>query len=212
MSFMGMRRLQGIVSRDTSACTEDANEIVSMVGKLYVDMSTTTLQLLARKDECCMTSTDAATAVDAHRRCKEYVVRWCLSVQLEEAIDPDVYEVGAHWIESCPHLYGSDSALSDCASVRTKWTVEVVVHLHCLVHVWVQWTVISDCFVHIQRKDNCSFGVVAAVRNWSLDMTLSHGSIVWTIGEAVLIWVSFILFLLVFSVVCFVHVLWITKP
>ena len=75
MSFMGMRRLQGSVTRDTSACIDGANESISVLGKLYVDMSTTTLQLLAKKDECCMTSTDAATAVDAHRRCKEYVVR-----------------------------------------------------------------------------------------------------------------------------------------
>ena len=94
-SFMGFRRGKGCVARAVSAFNEGANEIISVMSKLYVDISTTTLQLLARKDERRMTSADAATAADAGRRCKEYATPQRLNARLEEARDPDVYEAGA---------------------------------------------------------------------------------------------------------------------
>ena len=95
-SFMGLRRVEGSVARAVSAFSEGAIEIISVMSKLYVDISTTTLQLLARKDERYMTSADAAAAADARQRCKEYATQRRLSVRSEEATDPNVYESGAY--------------------------------------------------------------------------------------------------------------------
>ena len=71
-SFMDLRTVEGSVACAVSAFSEGANEIISVMSKLYVDISTTTLQLLARKDERRMASAYAATAADARRRHKEY--------------------------------------------------------------------------------------------------------------------------------------------
>ena len=95
-SFMGLRRVEGSVARTVFAFNEGAKDIISVMSKLYVDISTTTLQLLARKDERRMTSADAATAADAHQGRKEYATQQRLNVRLEEARDPNVYEAGAH--------------------------------------------------------------------------------------------------------------------
>ena len=42
-SFMGFRRGKGCVARAVSAFSEGAIEIISVMSKLYVDISTTTL-------------------------------------------------------------------------------------------------------------------------------------------------------------------------
>ena len=95
-SFMGMRRVEGSVARAVSVFNEGANEIVSVLTKLYVDISLTTLDLLAKKDERRMLSADAASAVDARHQRKEYATLHHLNIREEEARDRNIYEAGAH--------------------------------------------------------------------------------------------------------------------
>ena len=48
-SSMGMPRLQGSVAKAVSAFNEEATEMVSIMNKLYVDVSIITLELLTKK-------------------------------------------------------------------------------------------------------------------------------------------------------------------
>lgn len=92
---MGFGTVQGSVARAIPAFNEGANEIISVMSTLCVDVSTTTLLLLARKNGRRITSADAATAVNIHRRHKEYATQRRLNVRLEEVRDHYVCEAGA---------------------------------------------------------------------------------------------------------------------
>ncbi|XP_076455485.1 uncharacterized protein LOC143290080 [Babylonia areolata] len=95
-SFMGRRRVEGSVARAVSVFNEGATELLTVMDKLYVDISLTSLQFLAKKDEGRMSAGDAAAAQDARRRRKEYATLRRLNNREEEARDPDAYQAGGH--------------------------------------------------------------------------------------------------------------------
>ncbi|KAK7088263.1 hypothetical protein V1264_022199 [Littorina saxatilis] len=93
---MGMRRVEGSVARAVCKFNEGATEMISILSRLYVDISYTTLHLLAKKDEHRLKAADAASAVNARRRRKEYAGQRRLNIRAEEARDGNVYEGGEH--------------------------------------------------------------------------------------------------------------------
>lgn len=174
---------------------------------LCVDVSTTTLLLLARKNGRRITSADAATAVNIHRRHKEYATQRRLNVRLEEVRDHYVCEAGAQWTVFCLPLDESDSAISDSVLLRTKWT-KVSICTACFKHKTVDGYYLLLCalkttkdffFLHSLWLLQCLTGL------WTRNV---HLEVLFELPEK-LIWCDLrgILFLHILSVVWFVHVL-----
>ncbi|KAK7105461.1 hypothetical protein V1264_016833 [Littorina saxatilis] len=93
-SFMGLRHVEGSVARAVCKFNEGATEMIYMLSRLYADISYTTLHLLAKNDERRLKAADAASAVNARRRRKEYAGQRRLLVRAEEARDGSVYGGG----------------------------------------------------------------------------------------------------------------------
>ena len=63
-SFMGLKRVQGSVTRAVCIFNEGATELINLMNRMYVDTSYVTLQHLSRKDDRRMSNADDAAATD----------------------------------------------------------------------------------------------------------------------------------------------------
>ena len=64
-SFIGLQRVQGSVARAVCVFNEGANELISVMNRMFTDISHSTLQLLSQKDERRISQADVAASADA---------------------------------------------------------------------------------------------------------------------------------------------------
>ncbi len=95
-SFMGLKRVQGSVTRAVCIFNEGATELINLMNRMYVDTSYVTLQHLSRKDDRRMSKADAATTVTARKHRKASAIQRRMNIREEDARDGHVYGAGLH--------------------------------------------------------------------------------------------------------------------
>ena len=95
-SFMGMQRLQGSVARAVSAFNERATEMLSIMDKLYVDVSYITLEFLAKKDQRQVSQADAVQSTEACEHHRTYAAQRRHIARDEERREGRAYGAGEH--------------------------------------------------------------------------------------------------------------------
>ena len=89
-------RLQGSVARAVSAFNQGATEMLSIMNKLYVDLSYITLQLLTKKDQRQVSQADAVQSAEACEHRRAYAAQRRHIARDEERRDSKVYSAGEH--------------------------------------------------------------------------------------------------------------------
>ena len=88
--------MQGTVARAVCVFDEGANKLISVINRMFIDISHITLQLLSQKDERRISQADAAATADARERRKDYATQRRLNAREEDARDGQVYGAGLH--------------------------------------------------------------------------------------------------------------------
>ena len=93
---MSMQRLQGSVARAVSAFSEGATEMLSIMNKLYVDVSYITLELLTKKDQRRVSQADAVQSTEAREHRRTYAAPRRHIARDEERREGRLYGAGEH--------------------------------------------------------------------------------------------------------------------
>ena len=85
--------MKGAVSRAIAVFNKGANEAMSLMNRLYIDISSTTETMLASSQR---KSADKASTNDLRKKRKEYATKSKIDQRNEDQWDGNVYEAGGH--------------------------------------------------------------------------------------------------------------------